>query len=302
MAALNGISEGDVPNFLQKLRSSQDANFDRDALILKSQRALDRATAAVPRMIDDPLVQAITISPISPEMEATFPAGYYQPGDPGPAHLMLNTSRASDRQLMAEVIAFHEGLPGHHVAYGFGYPAGQFNSGFAEGWAIYSEYLADEMGLYSSAADRTGMMAKHLWAASRLIVEPGIHLRGWSRKRAFAFMRAHTALSDAEINLELDRYIAFPGQSLSYMLGYEKIAQARRYAQQRLGSRFDLRAFRKIVLAKGSRPLDEAYADVAAWADREALKSKVTQAKDAMGDHRNGDAVACGHLAGDLAR
>ena len=168
---------------------------------------------------------------------------------------------------MAEVIAFHEGLPGHHTRFALDLPEGDFNSGFAEGWALYSEYVADEMHLYSGRLDRAGMMAKHLWAASRLVVEPGLHLHGWTRARAVAFMHAHTALSDAEIAVEVDRYIATPGQSLSYMLGYDRIAAARRHAERALGPRFDLRQFHQIVLGPGSRSLDRVYADVVRWAD-----------------------------------
>ena len=98
---------------------------------------------------------------------------------------------------MAEVIAFHEGIPGHHLF--FAYPrereSSGYNSGILEGWAIYTEYLADEVGLYSSTLDRQGMMAKHLWAASRLVVEPGLHLDGWSRDQAIEFMLENTLLS-----------------------------------------------------------------------------------------------------------
>ena len=168
---------------------------------------------------------------------------------------------------MAEVIAFHETLPGHHIRAALGLPAGRFNSGYAEGWGIYAEYLADEMGLYASSTDRAGMMTKHLWAASRLVVEPGLHLRGWTRAQAIAFMRSHTALSDAEIAVEVDRYIASPGQSLSYMLGYDRIMSARQYAERVMGPRFDLRHFHQVVLGPGSRPLDEMVADVHRWAD-----------------------------------
>jgi uncharacterized protein (DUF885 family) len=112
------------------------------------------------------------------------------------------------------------------------------------------------------------MMAKHLWAASRLVVEPGLHLHGWSRERAVAFMRDHTALTDAEIAVEVDRYIATPGQSLSYMIGYDTIARGRRYSEHRLGRRFDLRRFHDVVIGRGSRGLDQVYADVVRWADQ----------------------------------
>lgn len=268
IAELNRIPVSEVPQLLARLRKSQPG-FTADDLVRKSDAAVARAKAAMPRLFDRPLLQDLKVEAIPSAMEASFPAGFYEQAPNGqPAHLALNLSRPGDRALMAEVIAFHEGLPGHHVPHGFGFPAGEFNSGFAEGWALYSEYLADEAGLYSGKSDRTGMMAKHLWAASRLVVEPGLHVHGWTRQQAVDFMRKHTALSDAEIALEVDRYIATPGQSLSYMLGYDRIAAARRYAEQALGRRFDIRKFHDVVLGKGYRPLGEMYQDVVAWADR----------------------------------
>ena len=211
----------------------------------------------------------MSVAALPPAMEASAAAGFYRSAAGGrPAAYVINLARPEERRLMAEAIAFHETLPGHHVRAALGLPAGDFNSGFAEGWGIYAEYLADEMGLYSSRLDRAGMMAEHLWAASRLVVEPGLHLHGWTRERAVAFMRAHTALSDAEIAVEVDRYIATPGQSLSYMLGYDRIAGARRHAERVLGRRFDLRRFHDIVLGPGSRPLDRVHADVVRWANR----------------------------------
>lgn len=270
IAALNGIPVSQLPELLNRLRQPK-TGFSRSDLVAKSEAAVMRAKAAMPRLFDQPLRQDLQIEPLSAAMESTFPAGFYQSAPAGqPARVVLNLSRPEDRALMAEVIAFHEGLPGHHVPSGLGYPAGEFNSGMGEGWALYAEYLADEAGLYGGKEDRTGMMAKHLWAASRLIVEPGLHVHGWSRQQAIDFMRRHTALSDGEIALEVDRYIATPGQSLSYMLGYQKIMAARHYAEKALGRRFDIRRFHDIVLGKGYRPLDEMYNDVVAWAGKEA--------------------------------
>lgn len=269
IAKLNGIRPGQLPSFLQSLRDHKNPAFDGAALLGRSEAALKRAEAAMPRMFPSPAGQPIIVSAMPKVMEKSFPAGFYQPAeDDRPAAVVINLSRPQDRELMAEVVAFHEGLPGHHILNALGYPRGQFNSGFLEGWALYSEYVADEAGLYSGSSARTGMMAKHLWAASRLVVEPGIHLHGWSRAQAIDFMIEHTALSRAEIELEVDRYIAMPGQSLSYMLGYDRIAKARRYAEAKLGKNFDIRGFHAAVLGKGSRTLAEMDADVRAWADR----------------------------------
>lgn len=160
-------------------------------------------------------------------------------------------------------------IPGHHTSFAVpaaaGSERGTFNAGFAEGWAVYAETLADEMGLYSSTLDRIGLIAKRLWTTSRLIVEPGIHLHGWSRERAIAFMREHTALPRAEIELEVDRYVALPGQSLAYMLGYLEFRRMRREAQVRMGESFDIRKFHDVVLRPGRRPLPEVSRDVEQW-------------------------------------
>ncbi|MBV9931327.1 MAG: DUF885 domain-containing protein [Alphaproteobacteria bacterium] len=271
MAKTNRLSVAELPAFLETLRHRQDPAFTAEVLTRTSQAAIARAAAAMPRIFRGPVRKPILVKPLPKAMEESFPAGLYQPATgTAPAAYVINLSRPMDRQLMAEVIAFHEGLPGHHASHALGYPFGTFNSGFLEGWGLYAEYVADELGLYSGPRDRTGMMAKHLWAASRLIVEPGLHVRGWSREQAVAFMRRHTALSEPEIALEVDRYIATPGQSLSYMIGYDRIRAARDYAQAKLGRRFDVRDFHDVVLRGGSRPLAAMYADVVRWADARA--------------------------------
>jgi uncharacterized protein (DUF885 family) len=204
-------------------------------------------------------------------LRPSFPAGYYAPpptpGEPG--RLVVNTSRPGSRRLMAEVIAFHEGVPGHHTSYvarqAHGGGSGAFNAGLIEGWALYAERLAQEMGIYSSPRDELGLVTKHLWAASRLVVEPGIHVDGWTRRRAIDFMLAHTALPEAEIELEVDRYIGLPGQSLSYMLGYLFLRDLREAAETRLEEAFDVREFHDVVLRGGSRLLAAVESDVEAW-------------------------------------
>jgi uncharacterized protein (DUF885 family) len=267
LARLYGTSMDQVPLLIARLRATREPGFTAERLVEISRAAIARATAAMPRMFLGSARHPVVVEALPVAAEASAAAGFYRPaqGDQ-PAAYVINRSRPQERRLMAEVIAFHETLPGHHAQPALDLPPGDFNSGFAEGWALYSEYVADEMHLYSSRLDRAGMMAKHLWAASRLVVEPGLHLHGWTRDQAVAFMRAHTALSDAEIAVEVDRYIATPGQSLSYMLGYDRIAAARRFAERALGRRFDLRRFHQMVLGPGSRPLDRVYADIVRWA------------------------------------
>lgn len=254
---------------LNRLRSPDTKeHVTGDDIVRISKAALRRAETKLPGwFIDVPRSEPLAVEPMDAAMAVSAPAGAYSPklGGRDRAVYEVNTSRPADRRLMAEVIAFHEGVPGHHLASLASHGEGGFNAGFGEGWAIYAEYLADEMGLYSTRRDRIGMMAKHLWAASRLIVEPGLHVHGWSRQRAIQFMLENTALPRKEIEIEVDRYISMPGQSLSYMLGYDRIRQMRERAQKALGPKFDLPRFHHILLGKGMRDLDDVEKDVTAW-------------------------------------
>ncbi|WDI32224.1 DUF885 domain-containing protein [Hyphococcus flavus] len=257
---------------MHRLRDAQNADdTTEEELIAISQAALDQAHDTVLGAFLYQPPRRIVVEPMANHLQASAPAGYYRPpqGD-GPAGYIINPSRPGERRLMAEVIAFHEGVPGHHLF--FDYPRDRessgFNAGLLEGWAIYAEYVADEMGLYSTTLDRQGMMTKHLWAASRLLVEPGLHLGGWTREDAIGFMLDNTVLSRTEIEIEVDRYIAMPGHSLSYMLGADLILTEREQAREMLGEKFDIKDFHDVVLSPGVRPLPQVRTDVRAWVQR----------------------------------
>jgi uncharacterized protein (DUF885 family) len=265
LARAAGVPERELPALMRRLREERPAT-SRAELLRVTEAALARARTAAPRWfaVDD--VPPVVVEPQAESLEADAVAGSYRQAAPGaPAAYVVNLSRPAERRLMAEVIAFHETIPGHHLAFAAQRNAGRFDSGFVEGWAIYAEYLADEMGLYGTPRDRLGLHAKHLWAASRLLVEPGLHVRGWTRQQAIDFMAANTLLSRTEIEVEVDRYLAVPGQSLAYMLGADRLRQARARAERALGERFDIRRFHDVVLRPGPRPLAEVDRDVAAW-------------------------------------
>jgi uncharacterized protein (DUF885 family) len=128
-------------------------------------------------------------------------------------------------------------------------------SAYGEGWALYCEWLGQEMGMYHSPYDRFGMFGYQIWRASRLVVDTGIHAKGWSRAHAIQYFKDNTALSGHEIETEIDRYITWPGQATSYYLGELAIRDARKRAETKLGTRFNIRAFHDFVLALGSVPL-----------------------------------------------
>lgn len=259
---------------LDRLRNGRlpDPFESRDDVAQHARAAIRRAEAAIPEWIGSPGRVSIEVVPMPEYMESSFPAGFYRgPGEDGVAAYVINTSRPAERRLLSEAIAFHEAIPGHHTQNSARTGGGAFVAGLAEGWAIYAEVLADEMELYSSELDRIGRIAKHLWATSRLIIEPGLHTGGWSREDAIRFMLANTALPLDEIELEVDRYLALPGQSLSYMLGNLHLRALRESAETELGPLFDVREFHDVVLAPGMRPLTEVSADVGRWVARRTV-------------------------------
>jgi uncharacterized protein (DUF885 family) len=195
--------------------------------------------------------------------EADAPSGYYFPGTPDgsrPGRYLINTYNPPSRpRFTAEVLAFHEGVPGHHLQIALAQELdlpdfrryGDGQTAYVEGWALYTERLADEAGVYDSDLSRLGMLAFQSWRACRLVVDTGIHALGWSRQEAIDFLLRNVPLSRLDIETEVDRYIADPGQALGYMLGEREILRLREAARQRLGARFDLRQFHDLVLGSG---------------------------------------------------
>jgi uncharacterized protein (DUF885 family) len=140
-----------------------------------------------------------------------------------------------------------------------------YYSSYGEGWALYSETLGNEMGLYDDPYSEFGYLDFQMWRAVRLVVDTGIHSQGWSRERAVKYFEDNTALSEQNINTEVDRYIAWPGQSLSYMIGEIQIQELRRAAEKELGPKFDVKAFHAAVLEHGALPLTELKNVVEEW-------------------------------------
>jgi uncharacterized protein (DUF885 family) len=250
---------------------------DGDELLDSARTAVARAEAAVPAWFGRLASSQCKVEPV-PESDAPgSPAAYYTwPSMDGrrPGIYFANTYRAEERdRFVSEVMAFHEGVPGHHFQIAL---AQEFThlplfrrvatpNAYAEGWGLYCERLADEMGLYSSDVDRLGMLAMDSMRAGRLVVDTGMHAKGWSREQAVAFLRDNTPMGELEIGTEIDRYIAMPGQALSYMVGRLEIQRIRAAAEARLGERFDIRAFHDVVLTNGPLPLAVLDQVVRAW-------------------------------------
>jgi uncharacterized protein (DUF885 family) len=243
--------------------------------------AMARAWAALPRAFGRLPEARAVLEPIPAFQERTAAAHYLQAALDGgsPAAYRVRLYEATRQSwTIGESTAFHEVVPGHHLQIALanestalpGIARFLFTSGFVEGWALYAEQLADELGLYKSDADRLGMLSNRAWRAVRMVVDTGLHVFGWSRERALDYLLAHTALSPDQAAQEIDRYIAWPGQAPSYLLGYEEILALRREAEARLGARFELRAFHDAVLAGGSATLPVLRARVNEWIEANA--------------------------------
>jgi uncharacterized protein (DUF885 family) len=191
-----------------------------------------------------------------------------------PARVVVATSNYAHRTLLSdETQAYHEGIPGHHLQISIqqrltGLPEFRLhviNNAYAEGWAVYAEALGKEIGFFQDPASDCGRLNLELMRAVRLVVDTGIHSEGWTREQAVAYFRESGAGDEPTIQAEINRYIAWPAQGLSYQIGKLKILDLRNRAQQQLGSRFDLRAFHDEILSGGSLPLDMLEARVANW-------------------------------------
>ena len=255
--------------------------------------ALLAASAAMAKTIDGKMPSLFTRLPrlpygIRPMAAATAPGdttARYQPGSPDAGiagFYLVNTTKLDQRPLWEiPALTVHEAVPGHHMQIAtqqeMEMPAwrkyGTFFTAFVEGWGLYSERLGIEMGLYDTPQKDMGRLGYEMWRAARLVVDTGIHSKGWSKERAVAFMKDNTTLTDANIDAEVNRYISNPGQALAYKLGELKIRELRARAERALGGKFDLRRFHDAVLEQGAVPLDALDAHINAWIASERARA-----------------------------
>jgi uncharacterized protein (DUF885 family) len=172
-----------------------------------------------------------------------------------------------------EALYLHEAVPGHHLQIALAQEATglprvrrfAWDTAYGEGWALYAESLGRDLGLYTDLYSVFGALTMEMWRAVRLVVDTGIHSKGWTREQAIDYFRANTALGETDIAAEVERYIAWPGQALAYKIGQLKFLELRRRAQEKLGPRFDIRAFHSQVLKSGSLPLSVLEAKIDRW-------------------------------------
>jgi uncharacterized protein (DUF885 family) len=268
----------DLAQTIDRLRTDRKLYFDtREELLAAARAALAKAKAAIPRFFSvlpktDCVVAEIPAYAAPNSTIAYYSQPHYDGSKPG--EYFVNTYQPETRpRYELEALTWHESIPGHHLQIAIAQELGALpmfrkldgSTAFVEGWALYTERLAEEMGLYSGDLDRLGKLSYDAWRGSRLVVDTGIHAMGWTRSQAEAFMREHTALTEVNISNEVDRYIGWPGQALAYKVGQLEILKLRREAEQALGAKFDVKAFHAVVLGAGAVTLPVLADRVHAW-------------------------------------
>lgn len=268
----------DLDTILEALRSDPKLHHDTaEDIVAASLAALAKAKAAMGDWFG---VLPQADCGVEAAMSGAL-AYYFPPAEDGSRGgvFFMNTSVPSDwGRYQIEATAYHEGIPGHHLQLAIaseleGIPEFRkhaFITAFGEGWGLYTERLADEMGLYSTPLDRVGMLCADSMRACRLVVDTGMHALGWSRQQAIDYMVANSPMREGQVRNEIDRYITSPGQALAYMIGRLEIQRIRRSAEEALGPKFEIKAFHDMVLGSGLMPLPTLDRLVSEWVSASA--------------------------------
>lgn len=268
---------GEIEAFLQSLNIDPQYTFRSEAEVLQySVGALDAVRDKMPEVFGLLPRADVLIKPY-PAYRESGTGEYHSSSEdgtrPGIYYIAVVEPENRSRAIQQSVL-YHETFPGHHLQGAIALELGDrvhplarylWNSGYGEGWALYSERLADELALYDSPLDRMGMLSDQGARAARLVIDSGLHTKGWTRQRAVEYMLANTAWPPVDIQSEINRYISWPGQANSYMLGMLEIRRLRTLAEARLGDDFDIRQFHDRVLENGAITLPMLEAAVSAW-------------------------------------
>jgi uncharacterized protein (DUF885 family) len=269
---------GELTDFFAHMASSPEFIFADEQALLDAYNGLrERVDAGVPALFSLRPEAAFEIRPVEPFRAASASTGSYMRASQDgsrPGIFYVNTHDLPARKTWAmEALYLHEAVPGHHYQLALQQELGElpmfrrFGSeiAFSEGWGLYAETLGKELGVYTDPYQYAGALQAELWRAIRLVVDTGLHSKGWSREQVIEYMLANSATSQTQAVAETERYIAIPGQALAYKIGQLKIRELRTRAEQALGEKFDIRAFHAEVLRDGSVPLDVLEGKIERW-------------------------------------
>ena len=257
--------EGSFEDFIQFLRTDEQFYATTAEELLKEARNISKKIdAQLPRYFKKLPRKPYGVAPVPDAIAPKYTTGRYisAQNETQPGYYWVNTYDLPSRPLyVLPSLTAHEAVPGHHLQISLNGELGDsipkfrrnfYLSAFGEGWGLYSEFLAEEMGIYTTPYEMFGKLTYEQWRACRLVVDTGMHALGWSREEAVEFLRSNTALSLHEINTEIDRYISWPGQAVSYKIGEIKIRELRKKAEEELGPKFDIRDFHEVILKRGT--------------------------------------------------
>ncbi len=270
--------KGSFHEFTEFLRTDPRFYFDEPEDLVNAYKVIAKS-------VDPELVKEFGklprnqygIIPIPDFKAPSQTTAYYQPGAPAagrPGYYFVNTYNLKARpKWEMEALSLHESVPGHHLQLSLGQEledVPEFRrhvgySAFVEGWGLYAESLGEDLGLYKDPYSKFGQLTYEMWRAVRLVVDTGMHSMGWTRDQAIQFFKDNTGKTDQDITVEIDRYIAWPGQALAYKIGQLKIRELRALAEKELGPKFDKRKFHDVVLENGAVPLNILESHVKAW-------------------------------------
>ena len=258
--------KGSFEEFFKFLRTdSQFYAKTPEALLMYARDISKRADEQLPRFFKTLPRKPYGVAPVPDAIAPKYTGGRYvgtSKNSTNPGYYWVNTYDLKSRTLYTiPALTVHEAVPGHHLQSALNNELGDsiprfrrnlYLSAYGEGWGLYTEFLADEMGIYTTPYEQFGKFTYEMWRACRLVIDTGIHAKGWSREEAVDFMSKNTALSLHEVNTEIDRYISWPGQALSYKIGELKIRQLRNKAKKELKEKFDIREFHEKILEYGT--------------------------------------------------
>ena len=278
LAIAQKLGFGDLKTFRTGLKADPKRKAaSREALLDTYRGYLGPMKAKLPELFGRLPKAPFEVTPVPDFLEKSSAPAYYEGGTPDgsrPGRLFIDTYNATDRNLYAvEAIAYHEGLPGHHLQISIAQeldsiPAFRKFGGYTayqEGWGLYAERLGKDVGFYQDPYSDYGRLEADMWRAIRLVVDTGVHSQHWTRQQMVDYFHDHSSIDETSIQAEVDRYIAWPSQALAYKVGQLKLLELRERAKKQLGAKFDIRAFHDQVLDSGALPLDILDERISAW-------------------------------------
>ena len=278
LAIVKKLGFADIKSFSAALKTNpREHPVSKEALLDAYKGYIAQMQPKLPGLFGTLPKAKLEVTAVPAFIEKDQAAAYYNQGSADgkrPGRVYVNMYNATERSLApVEAVSYHEGIPGHHLQISIaqeltGLPEFRkqsYYTAYTEGWALYSERLGKEIGFYQDPYNDYGRLEADIWRAIRLVVDTGVHSKHWTRQQMVDYFRDHSAIDETNIQAEVDRYIAWPGQALGYKMGQLKILELRQKAQTALGPKFDLKAFHDVVLDSGALPMDVLERQVDAW-------------------------------------